>query len=134
MDWSTDHAVPRKWGEPLNSRTQEEEVRTLCTCPSKGHCTPPLSLSCTSKTHEVRRIPTTYSCHGVLPLHPKAESNEVNKLWAESSKIMSQIKSLFLISCLYQVFCHSEGKVTRLIVNVYLHALIKLKNIYKMSS
>jgi hypothetical protein len=42
----------------------------------------------------------------------KAQSNNTKQPWIKTSENMIQSKPFFLIRCLYQVFCHCDGKLT----------------------
>jgi hypothetical protein len=50
-------------------------------------------------------------CHNSL-LHHRLRNNRAKWPWTESSKPMSLNKYFFLLSCLPQVFCHSDRKLT----------------------
>lgn len=73
---------------------------------------PLLSFFLLSRHHEVN----SFLCHTLLPWcdppHPTLKMG-AKWLWAEISETVTSNKSLFLISWLPEIFCHSDGKLTQ---------------------
>jgi hypothetical protein len=52
------------------------------------------------------------SHHDVLTVLMQTQRNRAKQPWAKTSETVSQNKPFLLTSCLFQVFCHNNGKLT----------------------
>jgi hypothetical protein len=62
--------------------------------------------------HDVSRIPLPPTLLPWCLALPQAQSSRNKWPWTETSETVSQNKLFLLKSCLSQVFCHCEGKVS----------------------